>query len=188
MAKNINWQDHTTNQKKSRFQHLGGWITHISKIVFCLAFVCIAFYYLVLPQIQVNYFYTSTKCLVMGKKLEPLSTKVSNSGFQPKFLALYKVKKEVYTSWAYDVLNNIYTNPDAYKAIDDEIKINHYYICWYDQTNPHKVVLKRGWDHISLVFFLITLIVALTSFTSFYRWLRNRHKTSLEPPTNNKSA
>ncbi len=83
----------------------------------------------------------------------------------------------MYTNWSYDILNNIYTNPVAYKAVINEIKVNQYYTCWYDPQDPHKVVLKRGWDHISMVFFMMTLIVALVSFTHFYRWYRGRNKT-----------
>ncbi len=177
MAQKINWQDPTPSHPKStRFAKLGGWLEHSSKIILSLAFVFIAFYYLMLPQLRVNYFYANTTCSILAKKLEPLSKFSTNPGYQPKFLAMYQVNNKIYTNWTFDILNTIYTNPDAYKNAMNEIKVDKYYTCWYDPLDPRKVILKRGWDHISIIFFVITLIVALTSFTSFYRWHKHRNK------------
>jgi|GEM_PF-7077543 len=178
MADKINWQEHTAPGKnKSRWQRLGGWAGHLTKIIFCLVFVFIAFYYLVWPQIQVNYFYKTTQCLILSKQLQPLSKHVKNSGFQARFLAFYEVNNKIYNSWANDILNTIYTNPDAYQAVADQFKTGDYYMCWYDPKHPEKLVLKRGWDHMSIIFFVLTLIVALTSVTRFYRWLHQRKQT-----------
>lgn len=187
MTNKINWQDiNIPNKNKLRLYLFTGWLKHISKIIFCLLFVFISFYYLVLPQVQVNYFYDNTKCLIAGKELKPLSKEVSHSGFQPKFLVIYQVNQKIYTNWAYDALNNIYTNPNTYKTVANEFKENSYYVCWYDKADPHKVVLKRGWDYISLAFFFITIIIAITSFTSFWRWHRIRHQLATEQATSSK--
>jgi hypothetical protein len=175
MKDKINWQEHTTlNKNKPRFPNLGGWLDHISKIIFCLAFVFIAFYYLVWPQIQVNYLYRSTHCLILSKQLEPLSKQIKNAGFHAKFLAFYEVDNKIYNTWANDALNTIYTNPDSYKAVVDQFKVGDYYMCWYDPAHPQNLVLKRGWDHMSIIFFLLTLVVVLISVTGFYRWYRQR--------------
>jgi len=187
MAEKINWQEHNSaHKKKSRFANLGGWLSHGSKIAFSLAFVCIAFYYLLLPQLRVNYSYANTTCVILGKKAEPLSKNSQYPGYQLKFLTLFQVNNKTYTSWTYDILNTIYTNPEAYKAVLNEIQIGKYYTCWYDPADPHKVVLKRGWDHISTIFFAITLIVALASFTAFYRWYHKRNAGLPEQTANNK--
>ncbi len=173
MSEKINWQDPAAaGNKKPRFPNLGDWFIHSFKILFSLIFVFIAFYYMVLPQIKVNYFYASTKCLVADKQMRPLSKYTRNPGYQPEALVVYEVNKKIYTHWAYDVLNSIYTNPDAYQGATNVIKTGSYYICWYDTADPHQVVIKRGWDHISLLFFGMTLVVLLASIINFLRWYR----------------
>ena len=133
------------------------------------------FWQLILPVWRANTVYVAHTCVVLDKRVAE-SRGDDGSTYRPEIQIRYTVAGREYTTWAYDAAKIYSSGRDGKQKIIDQFQAGREYPCWYDPTDPEKVVLVRGYSWTTL-FALIPLVFVAVGVGGMYFSLRGGRKS-----------
>lgn len=114
-----------------------------------LFFNVVIVYQAIKRDVNINYNYRQTNCMVLDKKLLPMQG-IYSVNYQSGFKVFYLVNgNQKFEEWitAYRFQNP--KSKEKEQQILDLTPIGSTFLCWYDPQNPTSVVLQRGYSAVA---------------------------------------
>ncbi len=132
---------------------------HLGELVFFgivfligLVWMAAALVFLVTPLWRANTRFVETVCEIENKRVV-VTDDPDETRFRPEFLLRFEVEGRSQAHWGYSVCRVISTNRAEQEAILEGYEVGQTYPCWYDPSDPTRVVLVRefGWFAMMMV-------------------------------------
>lgn len=155
---------------KSKLFLLLGQVVIIALCVFAIVY---AYQYRIVPEKALNQSYQKVDCTIITKKLASQDNK-----YRADFLVNYTVDGKKYDAWvsANGVDKSFVSDRLSQENTLKQFKENKTYVCWYQPSNLHLIMLipRHDWTSLYPLFFP-TLILIITLYY-FFRTLNQFFK------------
>jgi len=110
----------------------------------------------VIPDLRVNQQFVEQKCLVLQTRCGEQDVN-GTSTYRPEVRILYEVDGTSYRTWTYDIAGVYSRDRQQQQKLLEQFKPGQEYPCWYDPTDPNRVVLVRGYTWSGWLLLLLPL-------------------------------
>jgi len=105
------------------------------------------------PQWWARQVYVEGRCVVLDERIveDPPGGRASNSTYRPEFLIRYTVAGQDYQTWAYNAVDSSSAWRWPKEQVLERFTVGQEYPCWYDASDPSRVMVVRGYSCLSYV-------------------------------------
>jgi len=108
------------------------------------------------PELEVEKRFVEGTCSILGKELIAQQSRTSRSGkhtgksarkktvYRPEFHIRYEVGEKSYEARTYRIVKSSSSSKSAQEAILARFETGKVYPCWYDPSDPSRIVLEKG--------------------------------------------